>query len=386
MENNNVLLVFGGNSFEHDISIITALTIYNRAKASKYKLLPLYLSKSNEWFLFCGEKLTVNQFKDFEDNYKKNGFVKSYFKNNNHIYVKKGLFEKNIEILAAINCCHGGIGENGTLTAYFNMLNIPISSGGVLSEAVGMDKVISKYVFNELNLPTIKYFTFTKKEFNENKESVIKKIKRLDYPLILKPASLGSSIGIKIAKNQKEFIESATVALEFDNVILVEKAILDNLREFNVAVMKYNNDIIVSDIDEPKRTDEILSFKDKYIGDDSSKNGLNRNGKKFGAYVDNKTSCGAINEKTTEKLKEFSKKIYKELDFVGPVRIDFIVGPKNKIYVNEINTIPGSLAYYFFIPKYFKTMNNYVDALIKESIDYHKTINKIKKEFITKLI
>ncbi len=388
MDKKNVLLVFGGNSFEHDISIITALTLYNKAKVCSYNLLPIYLSKSNEWFFYSKDNFNINLFKDFETNYKTNGFVKAYFNDKSCLCYKKSLIEKKIQVYSVINCCHGGIGENGTITAYFNMLNIPISSGSVLSQAIGMDKVISKFVFNELNIPTIKFFKFTKHEFINKFDDILKKIKRLEYPLILKPSTLGSSIGIKIAKNQEEFIESAKVALEFDNTILVEKAILDNLREYNVACLYNNGNIVVSEVDKPKRTDEILSFKDKYIGDGniSSKRTNKTHSQKSGAYLDNKLEASDLTQSQNIKLKEFAEKVYRELGLFGPVRIDFIMDKKNKIYINEINTVPGSLAYYFFIPNEFKSMNDYLCKLVENSIIYNKTQNNIKKEFITKLI
>lgn len=381
---NNVLLVFGGKSFEHDISIITALTIFNRVKNCKYNLLPLYLSKNNEWFLFLGKNFNISYFKDFENNYLKYGFVKAYFKSNKFLYYKKGLFEKKINILSVLNCSHGGVGEDGTISAYLEMLKVPCSSGNILSLSVAMDKVMSKYYFKQTNLPTIKYFTFTKQEFLSNRENVLKKINDLNFPLILKPATLGSSIGIKLAKNIDEFIESALVAIEFDDTILVEKAIVENMREFNVACLKYKNKVLISDIDEPKRSDEIFSFKDKYIGEgniSSNKKPLKKTG-----FLTNKIKDVDLNEKLKIKIKQFSEKIYNDLKFLGPVRIDFIMDKKEKIYVNEINSIPGSLAYYFFIPKYFKTMNNYIEAIIDESINYFGNKNKINKEFITKLI
>ena len=147
MDKKNALIIFGGNSFEHDISIITALTIVNKAKFSDYNLLPVYLTKSNEWFFYAKDNFSINLFKDFDNTYKDNGFFKSYFKNGPLLYFKKGFFERKMEFCAVINCCHGSIGENGTITAYFNALNIPISSGNILAHAVGMNKVISKYVF-----------------------------------------------------------------------------------------------------------------------------------------------------------------------------------------------------------------------------------------------
>jgi len=380
---NNVLLIFGGNSFEHDISIITALTIYNRSKACKYNLLPLYLSKNNEWFLFCGKNFSVENFKNFELSYK-NNFKKAYFKNGKNLFYKSGLFEKKISFCSVLNCCHGGNGENGEITAFFNQLNIPITSGSYVAQTIGIDKIISKYYFSKINLPVVKSVEFNKSDFNKNQEKIMKKIKKINYPVIIKPASLGSSIGIEIAKNESELLERLYVAFEFDENVLVEKAILDNLREFNVACLYYNGEVIVSEIDEPKRTDEILSFKDKYIGEGgiSTKNSSN----KTGSYFYSKIKEISLNEEVKNNIKQYAKKIYEKLNCIGPVRVDFLMDKNENLFVNEINTVPGSLAYYFFIPSIFKTMNDYVEALVDESIKFFNNKNKIKKEFITKLI
>jgi len=386
MDKKNILLVFGGNSFEHDISIITALTINNKAKFCDYNILPCYLSKNNEWFLFLKNNLNIKMFKDFKNNFKENGFVEASFIKENIVY-KKGLFLKKIHIEAVVNCCHGGVGENGTLTAFFGMYNIPFSSGSLLAQAVGMDKVISKYIFNELNIITVKSFHFTKDDFINNKEWVINKVKKLSYPVILKPSTLGSSIGIEIAKNENEFLNSMEVALQFDNTILVEKAILNGMREYNVACIRKGNEVIVSDIDKPKRKDEILSFKDKYIGDEKIENNQKIKGKKMsGSYIENNISCDDLTQKQIIRLKEIASKVYNELGLFGVVRIDFIMDNKNKIYLNEINTVPGSLSYFYFIPKHFKNMKEFINCLV-ENAKYGQMIkDNINKEYITKLI
>jgi len=383
MEKKNVLLVFGGSSFEHDISIITALIIYKRAMASKQMLLPLYLSKNNEWFLFYGDKFDISLFKNFDET-KNKYFKKAYFKNTNHIYLKNKLRERKIEVCSVINCCHGGVGEDGTLTAFFNMLNIPISTGCVLPQAIGMDKITSKFLFNGLKIPTINFVCFNKEDFYQNNKKTIKEIEKLEYPVIIKPAKLGSSIGIKVAKTREELIDGIKVAFEFDDRILVEKAI-ECFREFNIACMKYQGEIIVSEIDEPIKTDEILSFKDKYVGDNECSIG-NKRGSKSGAFVYSKMKEVNLSNELKKIIKDYALLIYKKLELNGPVRLDFIMDKKNKIYINEINTVPGSLAYYFFVPSVFKTMNNFVDGLVEEAIDYDKNRSKLKKEFITKLI
>lgn len=386
----NALLIFGGNSFEHDISIITALIVYKNAKNCGYNLLPVYITKNEEWFYYAKENLTVESFKDFDKNFKSNGFKKTYLKTGqSYIFYKQGCFEKKIYVDCALNCCHGGKGEDGGLVNVLENSKIPITSGSSTALGICMDKVLSKQFFNALKIPTIKYFKFTKEDFLFNKDKIYKKIDNLSLPIILKPSKLGSSIGIEIVKSIEDFDKAAQVALEFDDVILVEKAILNGMREYNVAVMRANKEIVVSELDKPLRQDEILSFKDKYIGNEgkTSKVSIQKGGGSKGEYLSiKKLSKVDLADRYIEKIKYFSKKVYKELQLEGVVRIDYIVDDKNKIYINEINTVPGSLAYYFFVPNIFDNMSKYIKILLDTTIKNYENKNNIKREFITKLI
>lgn len=387
----NIMLVFGGKSFEHDISIITALIVNNRYKAGKYKLLPVYIDKENKWHCYLKNNLNSKMFKDFEKTYKVNGFCDCFLKTGeNNLYVKNGLITKKIKIAGAINCCHGGIGESGILYSILAGSNIPSTAGNHTALGICMDKLLSKYCFNGLKLPNISYIKVSKNSWQTNTADILKQVSKLGFPVILKPTSLGSSIGISVAKNADEFKKSILLAFEFDSQVLVEKAILDKMVEYNVACLKRDGKVIVSEVDKPIRSDEILSFKDKYIGDKP----LSKNGKmpqknppqKGGGYIsENKNFNFNIDEKLKTKLKEISKKVYEEIGLFGPARIDFIVDKKGSVFLNEINTIPGSLAYYFFIPKLFKNMNEYIDAIVDESIKIFKCESNIKKEYITNL-
>lgn len=390
----NILLLFGGKSFEHDISIITALIVKNQYRNGKYHFVPVFINKNNEWFYFAGENLSSHMFKDFEKTHKKDKFLKAYLKTNqNCLFFRQGLIERKIEIFAGLNCCHGGMGENGVLSCILQASNIPISSGNHTALGICMDKVLSKYCFEGLKIPNLDYFVITKKQF-ENKEDVFKKANEIGFPIIVKPANLGSSIGISIAKNQAELVDSLQVGFEFDNVLLCEKAIVEKMSEFNIACLKHNGEILLSEIDKPIKSDEILSFKDKYIGNVQScpQKGSQKCKKekqpqsKVGAYVgENRKFCENIPEKVKTKLKQIAKKVYAELDLSGVCRIDFIVDKKNNVFLNEINAVPGSLGYYFFVPKVFKTMNEFVDGMIDECVlDFEKE-KTIKKEYITKL-
>lgn len=389
----NILLIFGGKSFEHDISIITALIVKNRYNG-KFNLVPIYIDRDNEWFYFAGKNLNSHMFKDFKNTYKQNQFYKAFLKtNDNCLYYKKGLFYKKIEIYSAINCCHGGIGECGMLSDILLASKIPVSSGGHTALGICMDKLLSKYCFDGLKIPFLKYFKTSLKEWKNDREHVLKKVENVGYPVIIKPASLGSSIGIFVAKNKEEFLNNIESSLAFDEKVLIEKAVLDKMVEFNIAVMKKDGKIVLSEIDKPLRSDEILSFKDKYIGDE--KNVPSRNGaknttqkapSKGGGYLsENKKFVDDLPKKLVEKIRQISEKVYTDLGLYGVCRIDFIMDKKMNIYLNEINAVPGSLAYYFFIPKMFKSMGEFIDCLAEEGVIEYTKEDKFKKEFETKL-
>lgn len=391
----NVLLLFGGKSFEHDISIITALIVQNRYNLGKYRLVPVYIDCNNEWFYFSGEKMISKMFANFKENSKRNGFFPAYLKTNKAcLFYKRGIFEQKIDVYASINCCHGGMGEDGELSSVLNASNIPSSAGDHTALGICMDKILSKLCFDGLNIKCLKYFKVTKDMFESNIDCILKKASSIGYPLILKPATLGSSIGISVVKDKDELKKCLLVAFEFDNCVLVEKAILEHMTEYNIACMKKDNQILVSPIDVPVKTDEILSFKDKYVGDKSD-NITKTGGKsacknpepntcKGGNYLSEK-KFNVVCEKTKKQLEDIAKFVYKELGLSGVCRIDFIVDKKDNIYLNEINAIPGSLGYYFFVPRTFSTMSEFVDCLIDEGVNDFQNKKQFKKEFLTNL-
>ncbi len=375
------LLIFGGKSFEHDISIITAQIIYNKAKSSSFELLPVYIDKNDEWFYFTKDNMNITLFKDFEKTYKQKGFVRAYVKaGENYLYYKAGLVHR-VQVDAALLCTHGGRGEDGHLTALLEEANIAPSVGSMTALGICMDKVSTKYALKGMKLPTIDFFDFTKDEFIIGKQAIFDRANKLGYPLIIKPASLGSSIGISVANNEAQLETGVQLALEFDEHLLVEKALLSGMEEYNVACMTHNGKTIVSPVDKPAREHQILSFEDKYIGHPDQKRPTK---KQAGGYLAKK-KFEKIDEKLEKRLKDYSQKVYEKLGLFGPVRIDFI-REGSKIYINELNTIPGSLGYYFFVPYTFKTMGEYVDAILLNGKKRFEKEQNFKKEFITKLI
>lgn len=353
----NVGVIFGGQSVEHEVSIITGLQIIENIDKKKYDATPFYIDKEGNWFY--DPKLTdLTTYKDWEKNKKKaNQFYPIFNKNDK----KNPLFKIDIMIIAA----HGTYGEDGKLQGLFEMLDIPFSSSGVVGSAIGMDKIIMKKIFSGMGLPILPYLWFTREEWKKERSEWINKVHyTLDYPVFVKPANLGSSIGISMANNEKELIDAIEIAVRYDKRILVEKGI-DNAVEVNCSVINKKSEVLVSALEEPVKWEEFLSFDDKYIRNNTkSKLGIGSMQRKIPAD---------INKDLTEEIKEYSKKIYRSMDCKGVVRIDYILdNGRTKVYINEINTIPGSFSFYLWEPVGIK-FSELIDIIIEDAFSSNRS-------------
>lgn len=382
----NVLLVFGGMSYEHDISVVTASQIFNKSMLDDIKLVPIYLSLENEFYLYLENKFNVkdfsmNSFKSNKKKFKKIAFVSG---ENNKVFIKTRLgLKEYISAEDVIFACHGGIGENGKLSAYFNMLGFGTSAGAFLALAICMDKFLFKQTMKGLKIPVVTGVKITKSEFEENSKNAVFKTKYLGFPVVVKPNTGGSSIGLFVAKNNDELINNLKSAFEFDDEVLVEKYISDT-REFNIAVIGTRDDFKVSRIDEPLKQNEILTFADKYLNSSSKKGKMSsKSGSMAGQARQENLN---LSEHLCAKMKKMAEKIFKGLGLFGVVRIDFLLDTKsNKIYVCEVNAIPGSLAYYFFDENRITT-NALIKDLVKIAESDRKNLFNLNKEFITNIL
>ena len=327
----NIAVFFGGQSVEHDISVITGVMTINCIDKDKFAVLPIYVSKDGEWK--TGESLfDIDEFKNIDQNKLKRVVI---LNGDNTLYQVKGKKLKQIEkIYCAINCLHGRNGEDGALAGALSMSNIPLASPNMLSSSVSMDKSFTKLVLKALGINALKSVTVT------CKSQVDSVLEQLDFPLLVKPNFLGSSIGITKADNKEALIDGIHNALRYGESAIIEP-FLSNLTEINCAVYRDEKGILnVSECEKPISRADILSFKDKY-----------QDGKReFPANIEPKYS---------NKIKATAKKIYDRLGFDGVIRIDFFISDK-KVYVNEINSVPGSLSYYLFgdTKKSFSNMLN----------------------------
>ncbi|MGN1222564.1 MAG: D-alanine--D-alanine ligase family protein [Christensenellales bacterium] len=342
----NIVVLFGGKSSEHDISLLTANLVLNAINEEKYRIYPIFVDKKNKWFYVKNFKNNITK-----DNKKEEVFLTF---GSPILYKKhKITYNKFIKVDCAILCHHGLNGEDGTIQGMLELCDIPYTSSGVAPSSITMDKIFMKHLFKALNFKTVDYDYFTIDDYKYEKERLILKLENsLKYPLIIKPSRLGSSIGISTAKNREELIKAIELALTFDDKILVEKMVED-FKEINCACIKSLTHLIASSLEEPIKKEEILNFNDKYIS--GGKNSIKR---KYPAK---------LNDKLTKEIKKMSKEIYEKFDLSGCVRIDYIV-KDGEVYVNEINSIPGSLAYYLFERENL-SFSEIIDLLILKAIE-----------------
>ena len=347
-----IAIFFGGKSSEHDISVITALQTMNAIDKEKYKIIPIYITKQGEWF--TGEKLLC---KDTYKDFSKKSLSKVSLNFGHKEISIKGVFNRKVKIDCAVICLHGLNGEDGTIQGALELAEIPYTSSNVLGSSVCMDKIIMKQLFKQNELPIIDYIWFTRNEFEQNKKDVLNKIfSYIDYPYIVKPANLGSSIGISKCECEDELVSAIEVACQYDSRIIVEKAIT-NLREINCACLGMDNDVRTSKLEEPISWNKFLSFKDKYL-----------------TFAKSSTvKEPELSNEQKEKIKQYSVKAFKGLCQSGVVRIDYILDETTgEIFVNEINSIPGSLANYLFEEHFGKLVDELIEISIKKKQEREK--------------
>ena len=356
-------VIFGGKTVEHEISIITANQAITSLNKEKYEIVPIYISKNGK--MYTGEQLLeLKNFKNLDNLIQQceeivlvNNGTKA-----NLVRVKNKKFSNNIinTIDLAFPIMHGTNGEDGAIQGFLEILGIPYVGPDVLSSSIGMDKIMMRRILKEQNIQSLDYVAFYSLNYINDEEKYINEIEtKIGYPVIVKPGNLGSSIGIKKAKNREALIEAIEFSMEFSDRIMVEKAI-ENLKEINCSVVGDMINATASICEEPIGRDEILSYTDKYVGKSKTKGGAKNQGM---ATLQRKVPA-EISEETAKTIQEIAVKTFKILGCNGVSRIDFMIDlDDNNIYVNEINTIPGALSYYLWEAT-GKTFEQELDELI----------------------
>lgn len=367
-------VIFGGETVEHEVSVITAVQAMEHINRDKYDVVPIYISKDRIWY--TSPMLTdIDVYRDFNE-LKRYAKQVVLTKKEDKFYLQstKGLFRKNItDIDIAFPIVHGNNVEDGTLQGYLDSVGIPYVGSKVLGSALGQDKVIMKQVFKDMGLPVVDYVWFFDSEYADDCEKIFASVKKLGYPVIVKPATLGSSVGITFVKEEKDLANAIEEAMKYDVKVVVEKAV-KNLVEVNCSVLGNYSYQETSVIEEVTSDEDFLTYADKYIGGSKGK----LKGSSKGMASASRIIPARISKELEENIKETSKQAFKALNLGGVCRIDYLIDKKtNKYYINEPNTIPGSLSFYLW-EKTGKKYEDLLDEMITLSIkDYKKRSKKV---------
>ena len=387
---------FGGKSVEHEISIITMIEATLRLDENKYEIVPIYITKNG--VMYTGDDLLdLEMYRDMDVLLKRcyQVTVVNTGKKIEVVRVPSPIIGKRVlnTIDVAFPIVHGTNVEDGTIAGFLNLLDIPFVGPDVMASSIGMDKILFKKVLKESGLPVVDYVSFYSTDFVKDEDKIVKEVEeKLHYPLIVKPGNLGSSVGIKKVHNKGELLEAINFAMEFSDRILIENCV-SKLKEINCAVLGDTNETIATECEEPLLSGEILSYTDKYLGEGGSKGGKTgkmgprKGGRKFAGRkggsggvnnsMEGKKLPADIPDATRDEIKDLAQKTFKLIGCSGIARIDFLIDEEtNKVYVNEINTIPGALSWYLFEAT-GKKFEDVLDEAINIAIRRHTSREKL---------
>ncbi len=358
--------MFGGRSVEHEVSVISGIQAYMAIDKERYDITPVYLTKNNE--MYVGEDIgKIESYRDIPALLNRSSRV-IMINEGDGVYMtshKSGLLSKkiNIPVDLAFPIVHGTNVEDGALQGFFKTLGLPFVGCDVIASAVGMDKYVQKCVLKENGIPVLDSCIYTMSDYEKMDELLNDIEAKIGYPAIIKPFNTGSSVGISIAKDRSELTKSVDEAYSYARKIIAEHAIT-KLREINCAVLGDENEAEASEIEEPLHSKDILSYEDKYCSGGGKKTG----GSKGMAGVSRKIPA-EVSPEMREEIRSLAVKAFQKLGCNGVARIDFMIDEENgKLYYNEINTIPGSLAFYLWEAlgmKYKEQLDRMIELALK---------------------
>lgn len=379
----NVGVLIGGRSVEHEVAVITAMQMIENLDKSKYKIYPIYITNTGKWLVGPGlDKFATYKNGDFS-NCKEVFLMPSYGAKSLYILEDKelstGLFgkkesyktlEKYCDLDVAVLGLHGTNAEDGTIQGLLDTIGLPYTGGDVLASSIGMDKVLMKDVYKENNIPTVNYMWFYRDQWTSKKDELIKEIENLAYPLMVKPSNLGSSIGISKANDRQGLIKAVEIAINYDEKIIIEEAV-ENLREINCAVLGRNDELITSVLEEPIGWKDVQNFQDKYSKDSKTTRRIPAD----------------VSEDVKNQIEDLAKKAFKVINCAGTARIDFLLENDTKVYVNEINTLPGSTSYHLWEKKgisFKDLMDKLINIALKNQEEKDKNMVSFKSDIYLK--
>ncbi len=345
-------VIFGGKSVEHEISIITALQAMDYIDTDYYEVVPIYITKDLTWYS-GGMFRYIDSFNNYNLIEKYGTKVHLVNKNGRYILERAGFIKSELtEIHIAFPMVHGMGVEDGSIQGYLSQIGVPCVGNNIYSSAICQDKVFTKQILKSTNIPITNYIWFYESDYQNNKENLFKKIDKLNYPLIIKPACLGSSVGIEIIKNKEELDSTIKRVLSYDHKIVIEEMIKGT--EFNISILRSNEKYLTSAIEEIKCEVEFRAYKDKCYKDGEENDTIKR-------------YCPAkIKEELEDEIKEIAHKTFNQIFSTGFCRIDFLYDGK-KLYVNEINPIPNCFCHHLWIENNI-SYKELLNILIKDAI------------------
>lgn len=365
---------FGGRSVEHEISVLTALQAMYAIDASRYNIIPIYISKEGRWY--SGEPLlSVSNYKDMAalKSRCEEVYMNPEYGDYNLYRRKKPLFGSRVvaTLDVVIPALHGTNGEDGVFQGLLETIGIPFAGCDTLSAAIGMDKIVMKMVLEHSGIPVVDYVWFTDKQWATTRDKWVEEIERkIGYPVIVKPANLGSSVGISRADNRQELITKVEEASRYSTRLIVED-LVENLKEINCSVLGDCDDYATSVCEEPIKSGKILSYEDKYMGGNKGESGMQASEKRIPAD---------LSEEQTQRVRFLAGETFRVLSCHGVARVDVMIDDNSgAIYVNEINAIPGSFSFYLWeatgVP-FDELMDKLVSLALKRKREQaHKTVS-----------
>lgn len=368
-------VIFGGRSVEHEVSIISAIQAMDNIDTEKYEIIPIYITKNLEWYT-GGCLRYIDTFKDYDLLKRYSKKVNLINKDSRYILQTNGLIRREInELHLAFPIMHGANTEDGSIQGYLNIIGIPYVGSNIYSSVLAQDKVFMKQVLEANSISVTKYVWFGERFYRNKKSELFKQIDELKYPLIIKPATLGSSVGIEKITRKEEIDSTIERTFKYDSKIIIEEMVED-LIEYNCSVLLTKNGNITSEIEELITNKDIIEYGDKLTLDNEDSS-IKR------------TTPAKISDKLKEEIELTSLAVFKMLNMRGTARIDFLYDTKNKkLYVDEVNSIPWCFSHHLWESRnisYKELLNIMLEDAISLEVKHQQMINTIDTNVIKKL-
>jgi D-alanine-D-alanine ligase len=386
----NVAVIYGSRTCEHDVSVISGMQAAGALDKQEYNVERVYIAGDGKWYV--GQALEDMKFYQKPDCAKLINVVPAAGDQKLRLLRaprRKGFFERAFgkddavygEYDVVLPVMHGMNGEDGTLQGMLELFNVPHTSAGVLGCAVGMDKIAMKQLYKGCGIPVLNGIWFTRAEWGENRAKFLDEAeKALHYPMFVKPANLGSSIGIARADDREALEDAVDTACSYDRRILIEQGVSEP-REVNCSVVGYGETAKASVLEMPVTRKELLDFSDKYL--QSAKGGAK------GMQSLARLIPAPIPDEMAEKVRALALEVFRVMDLKGVVRIDFIIDKDDNLYVNEANVIPGSLAFYLWEPlgvPFSKLLDTMIEDAFRAHADRNGSVFSYDSSLITSIV